>query len=251
MTLDHLSNGLQVTETHMNLIIDAINDLISDLEDLIAEVAGLCSVCSTAGQDVASSGAAGSASTASRCDHAHRGTSRIIAGTGISISPTTGYGAVTVTATGGVSSPVEGDFTGYTLKSWLDVIDRTYSIYELSCFSRDESVAYLNDESKNLWILTIDGFTRVDTGKNMEPYGESTIQATKSVFNKYIAWIDDDLKSIHVYKNNSLLETIDVEVEETDWYDSILMSPSGRYILASYTRHLETYDYYWVLYEAA
>jgi hypothetical protein len=107
LAIPHVEHGKEADPDEQNALIDQVNTNTS-------AIAGKAAVCNTAGQDVASAGAAGSSSDASRCDHKHKGVSKIVAGTNITINPTSGVGAVTVNATaaaGGVTK-VEKTFDG-------------------------------------------------------------------------------------------------------------------------------------------
>ena len=108
MAIPHVAAGGQCDPDAQNTLIDKVNTdqgridtLETDVDALETEVDGKAAVCSEAGQDVAATGAAGSAATAARCDHEHKGVSKLVAGTNITLDPTSGVGEVEVSAAGG------------------------------------------------------------------------------------------------------------------------------------------------------
>ena len=102
---DSLSSVPQPTpgdELHTSWASTLIAELTSMLTRLgLLEAATVVDLCDSAGQDVADAGAVGTSTYASRCDHKHEGVHSLVAGTNITLSPSSGLGDVTVTASAG------------------------------------------------------------------------------------------------------------------------------------------------------
>jgi hypothetical protein len=204
------------------------------------------SLCDTTPQNVGSSGSAGSANTASRCDHVHQGVHKLIAGAGVTLSPSSGLGDVTVTVTG-VGGQVEGDYSNYQfLKEIMDPLD-IGGLCLGSVFRTDEKAALIVDYNDEIRLIDVEAGTISDTG--VETYGWTTARHTSSVFGKYAAFQKYlNPRTTAIFKNCTLLQTISTE-EEDYTHLGCLLSPFGKYLIIGIDKATGGYDRYYYVYE--
>ena len=236
-------------ELHTSWAATLIAELTSILTRLgVLEAATPVNLCDTAGQDVADAGAAGSSTYASRCDHVHEGVHSLVAGTNITLSPTSGLGDVTVASSGG-GVALEGDYTTWTLSQTVVVTSGTRFIEDGSCFTNDEASILVNADG-SLYLVTVStgAISLLTTDMSVQ----SSIESDTSVLGKYMVTVSQNNKNVFIYRNGALAQTLTVANAGTDNYYYVIISPSGKYILIShfyYAGGVESYT--WQIYEGA
>ena len=104
------NEGDEVHQAWFTQLVAYVTDILSRLG--ILEAATVVDLCDSAGQDVADAGAVGTSTYASRCDHKHEGVHSLVAGTNITLSPSSGLGDVTVNSSGGGMTMTRTTYTG-------------------------------------------------------------------------------------------------------------------------------------------
>jgi hypothetical protein len=208
-------------------------------------------LCDVAGQDVADAGAAGTAITSSRCDHVHEGVHSLVAGTNITLSPSSGLGDVTVTSSGGGGGVTEGDYSSYALQSTiLDASDDGGVNYG-SAFNTTETKIVVVDDGYNITVIDVAAGTESDSGVNTPGWYVAT--NGQSVFGKYVAAVVvNTYDKFYIFKDGVLLQTVDIE-DTFDRFYGLVVSPTGQYILAGYKDASASAPnrYHWKLYKGS
>lgn len=215
--------GTEIDPAWMCTVVTIVNDIVNELAALL---------CDTAAADVASTAAAGTSEAASRCDHAHKGVFRNIAGDGISVNNE--YGSVTISADTGPGGVFEGDYSSYATKSTIAADSNIYNIKRVHAWALDETVFLYADGGNDLQLVNISAGTITDTTKDVSNPGEHSYH-TQSKFGKYAVFTErTSQKELYIYKDGVLLQTLETDDTSNDSVFYLVMSPSGKYIICSY-----------------
>ena len=133
----------------------------------------------------------------------------------------------------------EGDYSTYTRIQNINPTEAFQGIHDRSRFTNSESqIMLVTTSDRSLIIITISDGSYTDTGYNMEGSAESEYTAS-SMHGKYYVMVDDTPDTLYIYKDGSLLQTISVDDALNHIFESVLMSPSGKYFIISYYMYEE------------
>lgn len=150
--------------------------------------------------------------------------------------------AITAVSKDAVIALFEGDYSSYSLVK--SVVTTETGIFTNSHFNADEDKALLVCSYK-LLIVTIPALAITTVSGGATSGRVYWADQARSLFNKYAAFVDSNNQTINIYKDGVLIDSIDVDDAGTnDYWDGIVMSLSGEYILAIHRDNSAVPDVY-------
>ena len=128
-------------------------------------------------------------------------------------------------------TPIEGDYSTWTLLKTFTALTDMNWIRFLSSFNGDETMIIVVDYYYYPWIFDVAAGTATQGTTRLKAQGDVQ-DADKSAFGKYYVAIDYATdQSVYVYKDGNVVQTIDVTDLVNDSFEGVVVSRSGQYIL--------------------
>lgn len=126
---------------------------------------------------------------------------------------------------------VEGDFSDYLLKWESDPLSVVFDRFAHgSGFNAEETTAIIIDVNDNLVSVTVADATLGTEYANWSVGTGTTHMSDKSVFGRYLALIDSNERYLRIFKDGTLIKTIERDDALDELY-GVIISPSGTYII--------------------
>lgn len=150
-------------------------------------------------------------------------------------------------------TPIEGDYSTWTLLKTFTALAGLAWIRVLSSFNGTETIALVIDNDYYFWIFDVAAGTATKGATRLKAQGDAQ-DADRSAFGKYYVAINYATdQNVYVYKDGVLVQTIDIPDVHYDSFEGVVVSRSGKYILLSWYDTSETGDnrYKALLYEGS